>query len=64
MTTTLEQLETWMQADSEDEHLEFKEGKTSYAFEKLVKYCVALANEGGGKGLWRSRFNTPVSTPN
>jgi ATP-dependent DNA helicase RecG len=32
----------------EDEHLEFKEAKTSFEFELLVKYCVALANEGGG----------------
>ncbi len=33
----------------EDEHLEFKEAKNQYPFEDLVKYCVALANEGGGK---------------
>jgi len=32
----------------EDEHLEFEEAKNSYEFEELVKYCVALANEGGG----------------
>ncbi|MEI6388826.1 MAG: ATP-binding protein [Spirochaetota bacterium] len=32
----------------EGEHLEFKEAKTSFEFELLVKYCVALANEGGG----------------
>jgi len=34
---------------SEDEHLEFKEAKHNFHFEKLVKYCAALANEGGGK---------------
>lgn len=33
----------------EDEHLEFKEAKNSYEFEELVKYCVALANEKGGR---------------
>ena len=33
----------------EDERLEFKEAKTQFHFEKLVKYCVALANEGGGR---------------
>lgn len=33
----------------ENEHLEFKEAKNSFDFEKLVKYCAALANEGGGK---------------
>jgi|GEM_PF-4857805 len=26
-----------------------KEAKQNYQFEKLVDYCVALANEGGGK---------------
>ncbi len=33
----------------EDERLEFKEAKHQYSFEKLVKYCAALANEGGGR---------------
>lgn len=33
----------------ESEHLEFKEAKSSYEFEDLVKYCVALANEEGGR---------------
>jgi ATP-dependent DNA helicase RecG len=33
---------------SEGEHLEFKEAKNRYDFEKLVRYCAALANEGGG----------------
>lgn len=33
----------------EDEHLEFKEARNRYDFEELVKYCAALANEGGGK---------------
>ncbi len=33
----------------ESEHLEFKEAKNSYEFEELVKYCVALANEKGGR---------------
>lgn len=32
----------------EDEHLEFKEAKSNFHFEKLVKYCAAMANEGGG----------------
>lgn len=34
---------------AENEHLECKEAKNRYDFEKLVKYCCALANEGGGK---------------
>lgn len=33
----------------EDEHLECKEAKNHYDFEQLVDYCVALANERGGK---------------
>ena len=35
-------------ASKEGERLEFKEAKTSFHFETLVKYCAALANEGGG----------------
>ena len=33
----------------EGENLEFKEAKNNFHFEKLVKYCAALSNEGGGK---------------
>ncbi|MEW6359299.1 MAG: ATP-binding protein [Planctomycetota bacterium] len=44
----LQQLAAWLQAD-EGERLEFKEAKGSYHFDKLVEYCAALANEGGGK---------------
>ena len=47
MTVTQQQLEEWLNA-REDEHLEFKEAKNNFHFEKLVKYCAALANEGGG----------------
>jgi ATP-dependent DNA helicase RecG len=49
VSTTIEQLEGWMEADSEDEHLEFKEAKTQIDSHELARYCVALANEGGGK---------------
>ncbi len=48
MKERIEQLDHWMQA-REDEHLEFKEAKQGFDFEELMKYCVALANEGGGK---------------
>ncbi len=48
MSDNLNQLAVWM-AEPESEHLEFKEAKTSFEFEDLVKYCVALANEGGGR---------------
>jgi ATP-dependent DNA helicase RecG len=46
--TTLDQFNAWLAAP-EDGHLEFKEAKSRYDFEELVKYCVALANEGGGR---------------
>ncbi len=45
---TNDQLETWLTAPTENEHLEFKEARNRYDFEKLVSYCAALANEGGG----------------
>lgn len=44
---TVEQVDQWLTAN-EDEHLEFKEAKNNFHFEKLAKYCAALANEGGG----------------
>ena len=34
--------------EKENEHLEFKEAKAGFESEKLIKYCCALANEGGG----------------
>ena len=48
MSANLAQIDAWLEA-KEDEHLEFKEAKNRYDFEKLVRYCSALANEGGGK---------------
>ncbi len=49
MNTTVEELERWMSLPSETEHVEFKEAKTQYDHIKLFRYCVALANEGGGR---------------
>lgn len=46
--TSIEQLHTWL-TEPEGTNIEFKEAKQNYHFEKLVDYCVALANEGGGK---------------
>jgi ATP-dependent DNA helicase RecG len=43
----LQQLQELMDS-RENEHLEFKEAKNHFDFELLVKYCAALANEGGG----------------
>ncbi len=45
---SLTRLSQWMR-EAEGEHQEFKEAKDRYDFEKLVKYCCALANEGGGR---------------
>lgn len=44
----LETLEGWLNAPVENERLEFKETKNQFDTIKLLKYCVALANEGGG----------------
>lgn len=48
MTATQIDLYTLM-ASAEDEHLEFKEAKASFSQDKAIKYCCALANEGGGR---------------
>ena len=36
-------------ASPEGSRIEFKSAAGGYHFEELVKYCVALANEGGGR---------------
>lgn len=46
---TVAELNALLATRSEGEHVEFKEAKNNFHFEKLVAYCVALANEGGGK---------------
>ncbi len=48
MRTTPEQFALWL-AEPEGARLEFKEAKARYDFDKLLQYCVALANEGGGQ---------------
>jgi ATP-dependent DNA helicase RecG len=48
MTDLLDQLREWMEG-RENEHLEFKEAKNNFHFDKLVDYCAALSNEGGGR---------------
>ena len=47
MTDQLAQFDVLLES-AEDEHLEFKEARSKYDFEELVKYCCAMANEGGG----------------
>ena len=51
MPTTIPQIDALLAVRSEDEHLEFKEAANNFHFEELVDYCVALANEGGGRML-------------
>jgi ATP-dependent DNA helicase RecG len=47
ISNSLHQLQELLAA-RENEHLEFKEAKNNFHFDRLVKYCAALANEGGG----------------
>ncbi len=46
-------------SSKEGEFLEFKEAKENFHFETLVKYCAALANEGGGKIVFGVTDNRP-----
>lgn len=49
MATTPKTIDIWRQSISENRSLEFKEAKTQFNYMNLLKYCVAIANEGGGK---------------
>ncbi len=49
MTTTPEQIDQWRGSFSEHQRLEFKEAKKQFDNKRLYKYCVAIANEGGGR---------------
>ncbi len=46
---TPQELDALLALPEENEHIEFKEAKRNFHFDKLVEYCVALANEGGGR---------------
>ncbi len=48
VTTTPDQLDAWLNT-AENEQIEFKTAASGYDFDELVKYCVALANEHGGR---------------
>ena len=50
MTTTPEQFRRWLDAP-EGARIEFKSARSNFHFDKLLEYCVALANEGGGQIL-------------
>lgn len=64
MTTTPDQFLALLAAP-EGPRLEFKTAERHYEFDNLVKYCVALANEGGGQiilGVSDARPRTVVGT--
>ena len=46
---TPQELDALLALPEENEHVEFKGAKNNFHFDKLVDYCVALANEGGGR---------------
>lgn len=46
---TPQELDTLLALPEENEHVEFKAARNNFHFDKLVEYCVALANEGGGR---------------
>lgn len=48
--STPDEITRWL-GEPEGERLEFKEARNNFHFDTLVDYCVALANEGGGKIL-------------
>ncbi len=52
MPTTSADIDALLLVRSEGEHLEFKEARNNFEFEDLVEYCVALANEGGGRMIF------------
>jgi ATP-dependent DNA helicase RecG len=54
-----EDFDQLLAASDEDEHLEFKEAKQQFDVAKLLRYCVALANEGGGKLVLGVSDRTP-----
>ncbi|HEY2760767.1 MAG TPA: ATP-binding protein [Pirellulales bacterium] len=72
MPTTPQQIDLWRQSCTEHQRLEFKEAKTQFDNRTLYRYCVAMANEGGGFLLMgiadkaprpvvgTSAFNNPV----
>lgn len=49
LNEAIQQIDALLSVRSEDEHLEFKAAESRYDFEELVDYCVALANQGGGR---------------
>ncbi len=49
MKTSLAEIRRLMALPRETEGLEFKEARQQYDLTRLYRYCVAIANEGGGR---------------
>jgi ATP-dependent DNA helicase RecG len=49
VTTSLAEIGRLMALPRETEGLEFKEARTGFDLNRLYRYCVAMANEGGGR---------------
>lgn len=56
--TTVEELNQLIQSN-ENEHIEFKTANRQFEFDKLKKYVVAIANEGGGRIIFGVHHETP-----
>lgn len=48
MPASLTELEQWL-LRPEDERLEFKAARSQFSADELTRYCVAMANAGGGR---------------
>lgn len=63
MRTPVEEFEKWIQTPRENQNLEFKRAENQYDTNKLLRYCVALANEGGGKFILGVTDKPPRQVP-
>ena len=59
MRITVEQIDLWRQLKKETEVLEFKEARNQYDTPRLLEYCVAIGNEGGGHLILGIRDKMP-----
>lgn len=48
MSVSIQQIDAWLTSPTETPQLEFKLASNSFDKERLLQYCVAIANEGGG----------------
>ncbi len=65
--TTLAQIESWRSIPLENENIEFKRASEQFKDGDLMRYCVALSNEGGGNlimGMEDKPLPRPISGTN